>query len=43
LREWKRSEDWDLGDRGERGRVMVFGFGVEEENVMRKERIKRRM
>jgi len=33
LREWKRSKDGDLVNRGERGRVMVFGIGLEEENV----------
>jgi photosystem II stability/assembly factor-like uncharacterized protein len=44
LREWMRSKDGDLVDRGERGRVMVFGIGLEEEIVRRresKERIKR--
>lgn len=44
LRELKRFEDGDLVNRGERGRVMVFGFWFEEENVRRgkrRERIKR--
>lgn len=40
LRELIRSEDWDLVNSGESGRVMVFvfGFGFEEENVRRERR-----
>lgn len=38
LRELIRSEDWDFVNSGESGRVMVFGFGFEEENVRRERR-----